>query len=187
VIADSGGTAGAVLFTDSEYAIAVHKTRVMESELRSCPRCSVLAVIDTPIASAEQRMPSLVTSLVQRFGGRWRYLLSINGAYIAGARAGLLGAGRRGGDPPFGVAAGDGDAGEFARIRAGDYQRASIAEPLYLQGWQLIDELNRARAGAPASGYVAPPRLITRADVPNGDVFDPPGGYRANYSRIWGR
>jgi ribose transport system substrate-binding protein len=187
VIADSGGTAGAVIFTDSEYAIAVHKARVMASELRSCRRCSVLTVIDTPIASAEQRMPSLVTSLVQRFGRRWRYLLAINGAYIAGARAGLVGAGHRGGDPPFGVAAGDGDAAEFARIRAGVYQRASIAEPLYLQGWQLIDELNRARAGTVASGYLPPPRLITRADVPNGDVFDPPGGYRRNYSQVWGR
>jgi ribose transport system substrate-binding protein len=187
VIADSGGTAGAVIFTDSEYAIAVHKARELASELRSCRRCSVLAMIDTPIASAEQRMPSLVTRLAQRFGDRWRYLLGINGAYIAGARAGLVGSGRRGDDPPFGVAAGDGDAAEFARIRAGDYQRASIAEPLYMQGWQLIDELNRARAGAPASGYVAPPRLITRADVPNGDVFEPPGGYRGNYARIWGR
>jgi ribose transport system substrate-binding protein len=107
-------------------------------------------MIDTPIASAEQRMPSLVTRLVQRFGGRWRYLLAVNGAYIAGARAGLVGSGRRADDPPFGVAAGDGDAAEFARIRAGDYQGASIAEPLYMQGWQLIDELNRARAGARA-------------------------------------
>jgi ribose transport system substrate-binding protein len=187
VIADSGGTAGAVIFTDSQYAIAVHKSRVMASELRSCPRCSVLATIDTPIASAQQRMPSRVTSLLQRFGDRWRYLLAINGAYIAGASGGLVGAGRRGGDPPFGVAAGDGDASEFVRIRGRDHQSASIAEPLYLQGWQLIDELNRARAGTPASGYLAPPRLITRANVPNGDVFDPPGGYRANYSRIWGR
>ncbi|MGZ8471576.1 MAG: substrate-binding domain-containing protein [Gemmatirosa sp.] len=186
VIADSGGTGGAVIFTDSEFAIAVHKARVMASELRSCRRCSVLDVIDTSIALTAQRMPSLVTSLVQRFGDRWRYLLAINGAYIAGARAGLVGAGRRGDDPPFGVAAGDGDAAEFARIRGGDYQRASIAEPLYLQGWQLIDELNRARAGVPASGYVAPPRLITKADVPNGDVFDPPGDYRGNYARIWG-
>ena len=132
-------------------------------------------------------MPTLVTSLLQRYGRRFRYLLAINGAYIAGAQAGLIGAGRRPGAPPFGVAAGDGDASEFQRIRSGDYQRASIAEPLYLQGWQLIDELNRARARRPASGYIAPPRLITKADVPRGSVFDPPGGYRANYARIWGR
>ena len=53
------------------------------------------------------------------------------------------------------------------------------------KGWQLIDELNRARAGQPPSGYVAPPYLVTQADVPNGPVFDPPSGYRENYLRIW--
>ena len=134
----------------------------MRAELRSCRRCVVLQTVDTPIASAGVAMPTLVTSLVQRHGARLRYLLAINGAYIAGARTGLVGAGRRPGDPPFGIAAGDGDASEFERIRSGDYQRASIAEPLFLQGWQLIDELNRARAGEPASGYVASPRLITK-------------------------
>jgi ribose transport system substrate-binding protein len=187
VIADSGGAAGAIIFTDSEFAIARRKAHVMREELRSCRRCKVLQTIDTPIASAEVAMPTLVTSLLQRYGARFRYLLAINGAYIAGARSGLIGAGRRPGDPPSGVAAGDGDASEFERIRSGDYQRASIAEPLYLQGWQLIDELNRARAKQPASGYVAPPRLITARNVPDGGVFDPPGGYRSNYSSIWGR
>jgi ribose transport system substrate-binding protein len=187
VIADSRGTAKVVIFTDSEFSIAERKAHVMASELRACRRCSVLTVVDTPIASAQVVMPTLVTSLVERFGGRFGYVLGINGAYIAGARAGLVGAGRRPDDPPFGVAAGDGDASEFERIRSDDYQRASIAEPLYLQGWQLIDELNRARAGTPPSGYVAPPRLITKADVPDGSVFDPPGDYRRNYERIWGR
>jgi ribose transport system substrate-binding protein len=185
VIADSGGTAGAVIFTDSQFAIAQRKMRVMRAELQSCRRCAVLQVIDTPISSAQVAMPTLVTSVLQRYGTRLRYLLAINGAYFAGARPGLVGAGRRPDDPPFGVAAGDGDASEFERIRSGDYQRASVAEPLYLQGWQLIDELNRARAGEPMSGYIAPPRLITRDDVPDGGVFDPARDYRANYSRIW--
>jgi ribose transport system substrate-binding protein len=185
VIADSGGTARATIFTDSEFSIAQRKAQVMKSELRACRRCVVLDEIDTPIASAETRMPGLVIALVQRYGKNFGYLLAINGAYIAGARAGLVGAGRSGSDPPFGVAAGDGDAAEFAQIRAGDYQKASVAEPLYLQGWQLIDELNRARARRRPSGYLAPPRLITKANVPVGDVFDPSGGYRANYRRIW--
>ena len=91
----------------------------------------------------------------------------------------------QGDQPPFSVAAGDGDASEFERIRAGEYQEATVAEPLYLQGWQLIDEINRARAGQPPSGYVAPPHLVTHADVPSGAVFDPPSGYRENYLRIW--
>ena len=186
-IADSGGTAGAVIFTDSNYRIATYKAEVMASEIRKCRRCSILEVVDSPIGDAQQRMPGIVSSLLQRFGARLRYTLAINGAYIAGARAALVDAGKRGDGAPFGVAAGDGDASEFARIRGGDYQKASIAEPLYLQGWQLIDELNRALARQPASGYVAPPRLITHANVPSGGVFDPPSRYRDNYRAIWGR
>jgi ribose transport system substrate-binding protein len=186
-IADSDGTAGAVIFTDSEFAIARSKADVMAAELRTCRRCRVLQVVDSPISDAPQRMPAVVSELLQRFGARLRYLLTINGAYVAGARPALVDAGRRGDDPPYQVAAGDGDAAEFARIRGQDYQRASVAEPLYLHGWQLIDELNRARAGKPASGYVAPPRLVTTGNVPTGGVFDPPSGYRRAYRRIWGR
>jgi ribose transport system substrate-binding protein len=187
VIADSGGKAQVVIVEDPSFSIAMYKAAVMAREIRSCHGCRVLDVIDTPIAHAEIRMPVIVLSLLHRFGPRFRYLMTINGAYITGSSAGLQGAGRKGDAPPFAVAAGDGDASEFARIRADAYQRASIADPLYLQGWQLIDELNRARAGRPPSGYVAPPRLITRADVPSGSVFDPPSGYRQRYLKIWGR
>jgi ribose transport system substrate-binding protein len=186
-IAHSDGTAAAVIFTDRRYPIASYKADVMAAAIRRCRRCTVLDIVDSSIALAQQQMPAIVSSLLHRFGARFRYMLAINGIYIGGARAALVNAGRRGGDPPFAIGAGDGDASDFERIRAGDHQLASIAEPLYLQGWQLIDELNRARAGRPPSGDVAPPRLITRADVPNGAVFDPPSGYRANYLRIWGR
>jgi ribose transport system substrate-binding protein len=187
VIADSDGHANVVIIEDPEFSIATHKARLMAREIRSCRGCTVLDVIDTPIATAVIRMPAIMASLLERFGRRFRYLLTINGAYITGSSAALRSAGRHGDEPPFAVAAGDGDASEFARIRAGAYQRASVAEPLYLEGWQLIDELNRARARRPPSGYVAPPRLITRSNVPSGSVFDPASGYRAQYLHIWGR
>jgi ribose transport system substrate-binding protein len=145
----------------------------------------VLQVIDAPIAGAEVNLPAVVNSLLQTYGKRLTYFLAVNGAYITGVQVALFGAGTQGGQPPFSIAAGDGDASEFGRIRAGSYQEATVAEPLYLQGWQLIDEINRARAGQPPSGYVAPPHLVTCADVPSGPVFDPPSGYRANYLRIW--
>jgi ribose transport system substrate-binding protein len=83
------------------------------------------------------------------------------------------------------VAAGDGDAAEFQRVRDGDYQAATVAEPLTLQGWQVVDELNRALAGRPPSGFVARPALVTRRTVPAGGVFDPPSGYRDVYRRAW--
>jgi ribose transport system substrate-binding protein len=186
-IAQSDGTAGAVIFTDLRYTIAAAKARVMAAELRRCRGCAVLRVVNSRIELAQQRMPAIVSSLLHRFGRRFTYMLTINGTYVGGALAAFVDAGRRAGDPPFAVGAGDGDASDLERIRTGDHQLASVAEPLYLQGWQLVDELNRARAGRPPSGYIAPPRLITMADVPEGVVFDPASGYRANYRRIWGR
>jgi ribose transport system substrate-binding protein len=185
VIANSGGTAGVVILTDPEYAIETYKAGVMTSMLKQCRHCSVLQVVDAPIADAEVNIPATVDGLLETYGKRLTYLLAVNGAYITGARVALFGAGVQGNQSPFSVAAGDGDASEFGRIRAGDYQLATVAEPLYLQGWQLIDEINRARAGQPPSGYVAPPHLVTQADVPSGPVFDPPSGYRENYLRIW--
>jgi ribose transport system substrate-binding protein len=186
-IAHSGGRAKVVIVTDRRYPIASHKANVMAAEIRRCRGCTVLDVVNSPIDLAQQQMPGVVSSLLHRFGTRFGYMLTINGIYIGGALAAFANAGKHDDDPPFAIGAGDGDASDFERIRVGDHQTASIAEPLQLQGWQIVDELNRARAGQPPSGYIAPLRLITRADVPDGVVFDPPSGYRANYSRIWGR
>ena len=185
VIAKSDGTAGVVILTDPQYAIETYKAGVMAAMLNNCQGCSVLQVLNVAIANALVDTPGVVTSLLHTYGKRLTYLLAVDGAYVTGARAALFGAGIQGDQPPFSVAAGDGDAAEFERIREGRYQLATVAEPLYLEGWQLIDEINRARAGQPPSGYVAPPHLVTQADVPSGAVFDPPSGYRANYLRIW--
>ncbi len=184
-IADSNGTAGVAIFTDSEYAIDTRTATLMAEDVRKCARCAVLQVLDSPSATAAIQAVSLVAALLQHYANRIGYLLAVNGAYIDGASTALTGEGRHGDQPPFSVVAGEGEGSEFARIRAGEYQKASIAEPLNLQGWQLIDELNRARAARPASGYVAPPALITRSNVPNGAAFDPPSGYREDYLRTW--
>lgn len=186
-IAESDGTAGVAIFTDSEYAIDTYTSDLMASDIASCRRCSVLETFDSPVSTASIGAVSLVAALLERYGKRVSYLLAVNGAFIDGASTALTGAGVRGGQPPFSVAASEGVESEFARVRGDEYQKASIAEPLNLQGWQLIDELNRARAHQPPSGYVAPPKLITQSNVPSGAVFDPPSGYRENYLRIWRR
>ena len=184
VIASSGGHAGVAIFTDSQYQIAVEKADVIRARLQACGGCEVLAIEDTPIATAKEAMPPIVSSLLGRFGARLDYLVAINGNYFAGSAIALAKAGRSGAGAPYAVAAGDGDTSELARIRARQYQAASVAEPLPLQGWQLVDELNRAFAGRPPSGYVAPPALITLKNVPAGGVVDPQG-YRAQFKAIW--
>ena len=43
-VADSGGKAGVVIFTDSQYAIAVYKARAMEAVIKKCGGCTVLSL-----------------------------------------------------------------------------------------------------------------------------------------------
>jgi ribose transport system substrate-binding protein len=184
-IADSNGTAGVAIFTDSQFQIAVDKANAIKAEVQKCTGCKVLDFQDSPIAEADSRMPGVISGLLQKNGDKLTYLLAINGNYFGGARSALKDAGKPPAGPPKSVAAGDGDAAEFQRIRNVDYQAATVAEPVLLQGWQLVDELNRAVAGEPASGFVAKPGLVTKQNIPEGDVFDPASGYRDVYAKVW--
>ena len=89
------------------------------------------------------------------------------------------------------LSAGDGSESAFLRIRSGVFQTGTVAEPLNLHGWQLVDELNRLFAGQGVSGYVFPVHLVTRDNIARdgGDrlLYDPANGYRDVYRRIWQR
>lgn len=186
-VADSNGTAGVAIFTDGQYDIAVLKADAMKAYVEACSGCSVLEYQDSPIAEADQRMPGIISNLLQTHGDKLTYLMAINGNYFGGAQQALRDAGKDPAGPPKSVAAGDGDAAEFKRIRDVDYQAATVAEPLLLQGWQLVDEVNRALAGEAPSGFVAQPALITKDNVPAGETYDPASGYRDVYKKVWGK
>ena len=190
-IAQSGGKAGVVIFTDSAYAIALSKARAMEAVIKTCAGCTVLSFEDTPLADTSTRMPQLATSLLQRFGDKWTWTLAINDLYYDFIAPPLVAAGRDPAGPPANVSAGDGSSSAYERIRTGQYQAATVPEPLSLHGWQLTDELNRAFAKQPASNYIAPVHLVVEANAdkdggPRG-VYDPDSGYRDVYKRIWGK
>lgn len=85
---------------------------------------------------------------------------------------------------PFNIGAGDGDPSAFQRINSGQFQAATVPEPLSQQGWQIVDEFNRAFAARPASGYVAPVHIATAANSRGATSWDP-SGYREAYRRIW--
>jgi ribose transport system substrate-binding protein len=67
---------------------------------------------------------------------------------------------------------------------------ATAPEPLHEQGWRLVDELNRAFAKQPWSGYVSGIRLVTADNIAYDggpkNVFDADNGYRDVYKKIWG-
>jgi ribose transport system substrate-binding protein len=187
-IADSKGKAGVVIFTDSAYSAAIAKSNAMAAIIKKCKGCKLLAVADTPLAETSSRMPQLTTSLLQRYGAGWTYSLGINDLYFdfmgpTLAAAGSMAKGLKN------ISGGDGSESAYQRIRKNRGQVATVSEPLNLHGWQLVDELNRAIAGTPWSGYSTPAHLITKDNLnfdggPRNE-FDPDNGYRAHYQHIW--
>ena len=189
-IADSDGTAGVVIFADSTYAMAIAKGRAMEAVIQKCSGCKVLDFEDTPLSDVSTRVPQLTTTLLQRNGARWTHSLAINDLYYDFMPPSLSAAGISGDENPKNISAGDGSESAFQRIRNNDYQVATVPEPLTMQGWQVVDELNRAFSKQPWSGYVPSVHLVTADNIAYDggpkNVFDPDNGYRDAYKKIWG-
>ena len=187
---DAGGKPGVVIFTDSTYAIAIAKADKIKATIEELGG-TVLEYVDTPIADTSNRMGPLTTSLLQKYGAKWTHALAINDIYFDFMGPALAAAGIAGDGAPKAVAAGDGSESAYQRIRSGQYQAVTVAEPLNLQGWQLVDELNRAIQGAAWSGYTSPLHVVTKDNVAfdGGDknTFDPGNGYREAYAKIWGK
>ncbi|WP_405942783.1 substrate-binding domain-containing protein [Streptomyces sp. NBC_00207] len=186
IIAGSRGDAGVVLFTDDSIPFAKNKSDLIRQELATCSGVRLLARENIPIPDAASRTPQAVSSLLSRFQGDWTHSVAINDLYFADAAPALRAAGKPGSGPPFNIGAGDGDPSAFQRINSRQFQAATVPEPLSLQGWQIVDEFNRAFAGRPASGYVAPVHIATAGNSEGATSWDP-SGYREGYRKIWGR
>ncbi len=185
---DGGGKPGVVIFTDSTYTIAILKAAKLK-EIIEAGGGTVLQWVDTPIAETSTRMGPLTTTLLQQHGAAWTHSLAINDLYFDFMGPSLAAAGIEGKGSPKAGSAGDGSEAAFQRIRTGQYQAVTVAEPLNLQGWQLVDELNRAISGEPCSGYITAPALVTEEGLATteGNTFDPQNGYREAYAAIWGK
>lgn len=186
-ILQNGGKGGFIIFTDSNFSVAQLKADDMAVIIRNCASCQLLTTVDMSLATVGKEMPGRLRALKQRFGTRWQVSLAINDLYFdAMTQSGEMPV------PLENISAGDGSPSAFSRIRSGGAgQMATIAEPLNLQGWQLVDELNRAFAGMEPSGYVPSAHLIVHENIDQAgsanDLYDPDNGYRAAYRKIWQR
>ncbi|HEX5392492.1 MAG TPA: substrate-binding domain-containing protein [Rhodocyclaceae bacterium] len=186
-IVESRGHARAVIFTDSSFEIAMAKANAMAEIIKGCQGCTLLEVRDVPISQSAHLMPAVTRELQKRHEGRWTHALAINDIYFDYLVPELTKTGKA----ISLFSAGDGSSAAFLRIQARLLQGGTVAEPLNLQGWQLVDELNRLLSRAPVSGYVVPVHLVTPENIAfDGGrkmIFDPDNGYRDIYRRIWKR
>jgi ribose transport system substrate-binding protein len=117
------------------------------------------------------------------------YALSINDLTFDFMAPSLASAGIKGDGYPRNISAGDGSEVAFQRIRAGEYQVGTVAEPLRLHGWQVVDEANRALSKEKHSGYVAPVHLFLPSNIKSDggarNIYDPENGYTESYLKIW--
>lgn len=188
IIDHSNGTARVVVTSHCEYAIACAKAHATEARIEECPGCEMLEFSNSPIAEVAQRQPALVTAWVQKYGTPL-YITSV-ADYTADYQIPAL---RAGGVDPAEVilVSADGNKSAYERIRAGgQYQLVTASEPYQMQGYQAIDELNRAFHGMPPSGFVQTPYLVTpeNIDAEGGDLntFIPSNGYEQRYLDLWG-
>ncbi|WP_299790565.1 substrate-binding domain-containing protein [uncultured Marivita sp.] len=187
IIADSDGKARVVVTSHNEFAIAEAKSRATEERLKACEGCEVLDYVNSPIAEVAQRQPQLVTSWVQKYGTPL-YVTAVADYTLDFQVPALRSAAVPEGDVK--LVGADGQDSAYARIRRGEYQVVTVSEPVDMQGYQAIDEINRALHGQPPSGFVQAPYVVTidNVDAEGGDTnaFVPSNDYAAKYLELWG-
>jgi ribose transport system substrate-binding protein len=191
-VVDANGAANVILFKDSITTISTKKTDTSIDLFKGCAGCRVLEVEDTPMGDLANRMASLTTSLLTKYGRQWTYSIAVNDLYFDFSAPSLQAAGVDAANGyPRQISSGDGSVTAFQRIRQKRYQIGTVAEPLRLQGWMTIDELNRAFAGQPPSGFVPPPHLFIAANIERdggaNNTYEPENGYKDIYKKIWGK
>lgn len=190
-IADSNGTARLIVVTDTQYAIAKAKADSAQAQIETCSSCEFLKYVSTPAGSTNADMPGLFTSWVQKYGAEPFYVYSVSDAGFFDPGVSAL---RVGGVETSGrvmLLGSDGSPAAYQRIANGEYQIGTIPEPARMQGWQAVDEFNRAFNGEDESGFVQPLHIITKGNVATDltadGIYEPAVDYASKYTSIWGR
>jgi ribose transport system substrate-binding protein len=189
-IVDTQGKAQVVVITDPNFSIAALKAKRMIEIINRCTECNLLSIEEVPLGSTASLMPKVIDRLLKIHGSDITHFLVINDLYIDFAVPSLENSRLPRSHLPTSISAGDGSRAAYNRINQDEFQMATVPEPLYLQGWQIVDELNRSFHHLRPSGYSAPVHLVTRDNVADligkADVYDPKNNYRAAYLNIWG-
>ena len=81
-IVQSGGQAGVVVFSDTNYELPRTKAEAMAAVVRRCAGCTLLEVRDVAISRNAELMPATTRELLVRYGKRWTHALAINDIYF---------------------------------------------------------------------------------------------------------
>jgi ribose transport system substrate-binding protein len=180
---------GMVILTDSSNPYMAAKSAAAVELIKQCENCRLLSVEEVPMADLQTKLQPVIEDLVKRFGSRWTHVLAVNDSYFDAMdkQPGITTA--IAGNKLRGISAGDGSTAAYQRMHGNGIQFATVPEPVNMQGWQLIDEINRALSGAQPSGYVMPVHLVSDQNIAfDGGAknsFEPENNYRDHYKKYW--
>jgi ribose transport system substrate-binding protein len=145
---------------------------------------------EMPLISANDKMAASAASLYKVHGKKWTHTIVVNDLYLDAMTTPAV-ENALGDSKMQGVSAGDGSDSAYKRIRNKKLQIGTVPEPLQQQGWQLVDELNRAMSNEKPSLYSSQAYVVTNQNMVyhggQSNTFDPDTGYRNEYKKIWGK
>src|SRR5262249_19860185 len=154
-----------------------------QKAISGCPTCTMAKDDNFPIAEVPNRMRQEAISLAQSIKQPF-YVVAVADYYFDFAVPALRQAGIQTSNVK--LIGADGTKEAYERVRSGDeYQIVTIPEPIELQSWQALDEVNRALHKLPPSNFLQPVYIVTKANVDseggNENQFRPSNGYREAY------
>jgi ribose transport system substrate-binding protein len=185
-IAESNGEAKVAIDGVAGYEISKQKTDQMQKVIGECEGCEELTYNGADLSSFEADTPQLISGWVSKYGPEF-WVLTVADALVTPMVTPL----RQGQVPTDGVKiiGSDGSPEAYERIRAGEYQVASIPQSPAQLGYQAVDELNRAFAGEKPTGFAQPLHLVTADNVEeNGgdeNKYSGTEGFEEQYEAIW--
>jgi ribose transport system substrate-binding protein len=179
---DSGGTAKIILVEDPIFPELVERGLGFRESIASCSGCEIVEAVESTLATMAQRLPGAVASALSRHPEATYVIAPFdsNGFF---ANEGVRQAGRIG---QVKVGSYEGDPQTVAAIRDGQYAM-TIADPAEWMGWQAVDELARAFAGAEPSNLEVTYRLIDSTNAPKTEGWLGDVDYQGEYKTLWGK
>jgi ribose transport system substrate-binding protein len=184
VIADSNASANVLFVTVPAYTTFVPLQKAFTSKLGGCKSCSVNPLdITIPQLEGGQLVPAVVSALQK--APSTKYIVSVDGAFLAGLPAALSSAGLSG---KFKIVSASASTENEQDVKSG-LERATMGDGGFQYGgWLDIDVVLRHLEGmkiTPGDGGFPTP-LLTKANVgtpsPDDNV---PSNYAQQFKKLW--
>lgn len=182
-IQDSGGTGHALLEVVTSYPTLNHYASAFADNVKNeCPKCSITTIDNTVADLTSGNIVKSVVSAAQR-NPQAKYVITSDGAFVAGLPAALSAAGL-GGKIKIGGAFPD--ATNLTGVKNGTENAFTGIAYLY-SGWLMIDSLLRHQQGmAFTADNPLPTQLLTKdVDFKISTTYDVPESYITQFKQLW--